>query len=121
MGLKVMDHRGVALDRQRFTWRDMVQKPISKLDDDAYTRVHIILLNGLEMEALRFSHACARMNRELQPILAQVRRVEQHQATTVNWLIGADHSPMETTIAYEQVAIDVTAGVALREPDEYLA
>jgi hypothetical protein len=121
MGLNIMDNRGVALDRQRFTWRDMVSKPISKLDDDAYTRVHIILLNGLEMEALRFSHACARMNKELQPVLAQLRRIEQHQATTVNWLIGADHSPLETTIAYEQVAIDVTAGVALREPDVYLA
>src|SRR5690606_2698606 len=97
------------------------QKPISKLDDDAYTRVHIILLNGLELEALNFSHSCARMNRALQPVLAQLRRVEQHQATTINWLIGADHSPLETTIAYEQVAIDVTAGVALREPDPYLA
>lgn len=53
MGLNIMDNRGVALDRQRFTWRDMVQKPISKLDDDAYSRVHIILLNGPEMEALR--------------------------------------------------------------------
>ncbi|RZJ12661.1 MAG: hypothetical protein EOP39_02935 [Rubrivivax sp.] len=121
MALNLMDNRGVALDRQRFTWRDMVQKPISKLDDDAYTRVHIILLNGLELEALNFSHACARMNKELQPALAQVRRIEQHQATSINWLIGADHSPLETTIAYEQVAIDVTAGVALREPDEYLA
>ncbi|RZL38654.1 MAG: hypothetical protein EOP35_05330 [Rubrivivax sp.] len=121
MGLNIMDNRGVALDRQRFTWRDMVQKPISKLDDDAYSRVHIILLNGLELEALNFSHACARMNKDLQPVLAQLRRVEQHQATTVNWLIGADHSPLETTIAYEQVAIDVTAGVALREPDGYLA
>lgn len=121
MGLNIMDNKGVALDRQRFTWRDMVRKPISKLDDDAYTRVHIILLNGLELEALNFSHACARMNKELQPVLAQLRRVEQHQATTINWLIGADHSPLETTIAYEQVAIDVTAGVALREPDEYLA
>ena len=121
MGLNVMDNRGTPLDRQRFTWRDMVGKPISKLDDDAYTRVRIILMNGIEMEALRFSHGCARMNRELQPVLAQLRRVEQHQATSINWLLGADHSPLETTIAYEQVAIDVTAGVALREPDAYLA
>jgi rubrerythrin len=121
MALNILDNRGVPLDEQRFTWRDMVQKPISKLDDDAYTRVHIILMNGLEMEALNFSHACARMNGALQPVLAQLRRVEQHQATTINWLIGADHSPLETTIAYEQVAIDVTAGVALREPDPYLA
>ena len=121
MALNIMDNKGTPLDRQRFTWRDMVGKPISKLDDDAYTRVRIILMNGIELEALRFSHACARMNKALQPVLAQLRRVEQHQATTINWLIGADHSPLETTIAYEQVAIDITAGVALREPDPYLA
>jgi hypothetical protein len=121
MSLNIFDNSGSPLDRQRFTWRDMVQKPISKLDDDAYTRVRIILMNGLEHEALRFSHACARMNGELRESLALIRRVEQHQATTVNWLIGADHSPLETTIAYEQVAIDVTAGVAMREPDPYLA
>jgi rubrerythrin len=121
MGFSLFDSKGCALDKQRFTWRDMVQQPISKLDDDAYSRVHVILLNGIETEAIRFSHACSRMNRELQDALAHVRRVEQHQATTVNWLIGADHSPLETTIAYEQVAIDVTAGIALREPDPYLA
>jgi rubrerythrin len=121
MTLNIMDNRGVALERQRFTWRDMVQKPISKLDDDAYTRVRIILMNGIELEALHFKHACARMNRDLQPVLGMLRRVEQHQATTINWLIGADHSPLETTIAYEQVAIDITAGVAMREPDPYLA
>jgi rubrerythrin len=117
----IFDNRGVPLDRQSFTWRDLVQKPISKLDDDAYTRVRIILMNGIEHEAMRFSHACARMNRALQLPLAQIRRVEHHQATLVNWLIGADHSPLETTIAYEQVAIDVTAAVAQNEPDPYLA
>jgi hypothetical protein len=121
MALKLYDSRGCPLDKQHFTWRDMVQKPISKLDDDAYTRVRIILMNGLELEASRFSHSCARMNGALRPELARIRRVEQHQATMINWLIGADHSPLETTIAYEQVAIDVTAGVAMREPDPYLA
>ena len=117
----LLENRGVPLERQVFTWRDLVQKPISKLDDDAYTRVRIILMNGLELEALRFSHACARMNKALQLPLAQIRRVEHHQATLINWLIGPDHSPLETTIAYEQVAIDVTAAVAQREPDPYLA
>lgn len=121
MALNILENRGTPLDKQRFTWRDMVQPPISKLDDDAYTRVRIILMNGIEMEALRFSHAFARMNGPMQAALAPIRRAEQHQATLVNGLLGADHSPLETTIAYEQVAIDVTAGVALREPDEYLA
>jgi hypothetical protein len=117
----IFDNRGVPLEKQIFTWRDLVQKPISKLDDDAYTRVRIILMNGIENEAMRFSHACARMNAALQRPLAEVRRVEHHQATMINWLIGADHSPLETTIAYEQVAIDVTAAVAQNEPDPYLA
>ena len=121
MALNIFDNKGVPPERQRFTWRDMVQQPISKLDDDAYTRVRIILMNGLELEAIRFSHGFARMHRELRPLLAELRRIEQHQATTVNWLLGADHSPLETTIAYEQVAVDVTAGVAMREPDAYLA
>lgn len=121
MALSLFDSKGTPLEKQRFTWKDMVQQPISKLDDDAFTRVRIILMNGQEMEAIRFQHSCARMNKELQAPLAKNRRIEQHQATLVNWLIGADHSPLETTIAYEQVAIEVTAAVAQREPDNYLA
>jgi len=121
MALSLFDSKGCALAQQKFTWRDLVQKPISKLDDDAFTRVRIILQNGIEFEAHRFSHSCARMNRDLQLPLGNIRRVEQHQATMINWLIGADHSPLETTIAYEQVAIEVTAAVAQAEPDPYLA
>ena len=121
MAFSLFDAKGIALDKQRFTWRDLVQKPISKLDDDAFTRVRVILINGLENEALRFSHMAARFNRDLRLPLAQVRRTEQHQATMVNWLIAPDHSPLETTIAYEQVAIEITAAIAQREPDPYLA
>jgi rubrerythrin len=121
MALKVLEDKGTPLDRQRFTWREMVQKPISKLDDDAFSRIRVIWMNGMENEALRFQHSVARFDLSLRLPLAQVRSVEQHQATLVNWLLGADHSPLETTIAYEQVAIEVTAGMALREPDPYVA
>ena len=121
MALDLLKDKGVPLARQRFTWKDLVQRPFSKLDDDAFTRVRVILMNGIESEALRFSHACARMNRDLQQALAQVRRVEQHQQTLVNWLNPADQSPLETTIGFEQVAIEVTASVAESEPDPYLA
>jgi hypothetical protein len=61
------------------------------------------------------------MNRAARVELAQLMRVEQHQATAINWLIGADHSPLETTIGYEQAAIEITASVAQLEADEYLA
>jgi hypothetical protein len=121
MAIDLLKDRGVPLDQQRFTWKDLVQPPYSKLDDDAFTRVRVILMNGIESEALRFSHACARMNRDLQLALARVRRVEQHQQTLVNWLNPADQSPLETTIGFEQVAIEVTASVAQAEPDPYLA
>lgn len=115
------DNAGVPLDRQRFTWADMVGQPISKLDDDAFTRIRIILLNGLEVDALRLKHVASRFNEPLRVPLAQLRRVEHHQATMINWLLSADHSPLETTIAYEQVAIEVTAAVAQAEPDPYQA
>lgn len=121
MSLNLFKDKGVDLSNQRFTWKDLVQKPISKLNDDAFTRIRIILMNGIELESLRFSHGCARMNKDLQLPLAKLRHIEQSQATLVNWLLGADHSPLETTIGYEQVAIEVTAAVAQKEPDAYLA
>ena len=122
MTLDIFKEKGTPLDQQLFTWRDLVQAPTSKLDDDAFTRVRIILMNGLEADRIRTSHAMARMmNSEMRLALAKVRRVEQHQQTMVNWLLPADLSPLETTIGFEQVAIEVTASVALREPDDYLA
>ncbi len=121
MSLDIFKEKGVALDKQRFTWRELVQTPTSTLDDDAFTRVRIILMNGLESESIRFSHACARMNRDLQEPLARVRSVDQHQQTLVNWLLPADLSPLETTLGFEQVAVEVTASVAEREPDPYMA
>ncbi|HKR21545.1 MAG TPA: hypothetical protein VJS17_03080 [Pyrinomonadaceae bacterium] len=122
MSLDIFKEKGTPVEKQLFTWRDLVRTPTSKLDDDAFTRVRIILMNGIEADALRTSHCMARMlNGDFRLPLAQVRRVEQHQQTMVNWLLPADLSPLETTIGFEQVAIEVTASVAQHEPDEYLA
>jgi hypothetical protein len=121
VALDLLHERGVPLERQQFNWQDLVRPPISKLNDDAFTRVRIILMNGIESEALRFQHAAARFNGPLRLELARLRRAEQHQQTLVNWLLPADQSLLETTIAYEQVAIEVTAHVAMNEPDPYLA
>jgi hypothetical protein len=121
MALDIMKERGTPLDRQSFDWRELAGIPFSKLDEDAFTRVRVILMNGIEVESVRFSHTFARMNRDLRRVLAQVRRVEHHQMTMVNWLLPPDQSPLETTIAYEQVAIEITAHAAQNEPDPYLA
>ena len=121
MALDIFSEKGTPPDKQKFTWRDMVGKPISKLDDDAFTRVRVILMNGIEQESQRFQHFAARQARELRVPLASIRRVEQHQATMVNRLLGPDHSPLEITLGYEQTAIEVTAAIAQQEPDAYLA
>jgi hypothetical protein len=121
MTVKLFDAKGTPLSKQTFTWKELVQRPISKLDDDAFTRVRIVLMNGIEQQSNRFQHACAWMNGELRDHLATVRRIEHHQQTLINWLLPPDHSPLETTIAYEQVAIEVTAAIAQQEPDPYLA
>ena len=121
MALDILKERGVPLDRQQFDWRDLVRTPLSKLDDDAFTRVRVILMFGIELEEVRFQHSFARMNGDLRRVLAQIRRVEHHQGTLINWLLPPDQTPLETTLGYEQVAIEVTASVALHEPDPYLA
>ncbi|MBK0392483.1 hypothetical protein [Ramlibacter algicola] len=121
MAINLLKDRGTALDKQRFTWKELAGKPISKLDDDAFTRIRVILMNGVELDSLRYKQVLLRCNREARVPVAQMLRAEQHQATAVNWLLSADHSPLETTIAYEQVAIEVTASIAQLEPDAYMA
>lgn len=112
MTINLFDKGGCPLERQRFTWKELVQRPISKLDDDAFTRVRIILMNGVEHDALRMKQVMLRMNRNARVALAELMRVEHEQATMVNWLLSSDHSPLETTIGFEQTAIEVTASVA---------
>ena len=121
MSVRLFDAKGTPLEKQAFTWKELVQNPISKLDDDAFTRVRVILMNGIEQQANRFQHHFSQCNGELRGALANVRRVEHHQQTMINWLLSSDLSPLETTIGYEQVAIEVTAAVAQTEPDPYLA
>ena len=121
MAINLLQDTGTPIEQQRFTWKELAQKPISKLDDDAFSRVRVILMNGVELDALRLQQVLLRMLREGREDVARLMRVEQHQATAINWMLSADHSPLETTIAYEQVAIEVTASVAQLEPDPVMA
>lgn len=96
MTLDIMKERGTRLEAQEFDWKELVQVPYSKLDDDAFTRVRVILMNGLEAESLRFKHMCARFNPELQVPLARIRRVEQrcwHEKRTRDWQEPHGHRP----------------------------
>jgi UDP-3-O-acyl-N-acetylglucosamine deacetylase len=114
--------KGIPLERQFCSWKQRVRAPYDKRDVDAYTRTRVILMNGIENEAWINSHQLARCtdNMEVRSLAAVTRMVEQQQQTTVNWLNPADQSVLETTVAYEQVAIDLTAFLARNEPDPYL-
>lgn len=114
--------RGIPLEQQAQSWAQRVHAPYHKREVDAYTRTRVILMNGIEHEAWNWSHSFARMtaNREILGLLAQTRMVDQQQQTTINWLHPADQTVLETTLAFEQVAIDMTAYLARNEPDPYV-
>ncbi|HEY8375000.1 MAG TPA: hypothetical protein VIK91_00870, partial [Nannocystis sp.] len=99
MRLDLLREPGTPLDRQVFSWKELVREPISKLDDDAFTRVRAIFAHAGEQEASRFQHAAARVGPEHRLLLAAIRRVEHHQATLLRFLVPADQSPLESALA----------------------
>ncbi|QCX81421.1 hypothetical protein C9F11_39195 [Streptomyces sp. YIM 121038] len=122
MTLNPLEQRGIPLDRQIRSWRELDVEPIDPDHCDPYTRCRIITMNGIEVEAALFSHHFARHcpDPEVRRLLAEVRYVEQQQQKAVNWLLPGLASVLETTIAYEQVAVDLTSWVARSEPDPAL-
>ncbi|MGW5606326.1 hypothetical protein ACWEWI_09520 [Streptomyces sp. NPDC003753] len=122
MPFNPLEQRGIPLDRQLRDWRELNVQPIDPDHCDPYTRCRIITMNGIEVEAIFFSHQLARntIDPEVKRQLARTRYIEAQQQKAVNWLLPGVSSVLETTIAYEQVAVDLTAWVARMEPDPYL-
>jgi hypothetical protein len=79
-------------------------------------------MNGIEVESIIFSHQFHRMtdHPEIREALAMSRRCDQQQQRVVNGLNPGDQTPLETTIGYEQVAVDLTSWLARHEPDPML-
>ena len=85
-------------------------------ETDPYTKCRIILMNGTEFEAVKFSHQMARhcANQDLRRELAMTRRTEQQQQKKLANLKPISESILEHTIGYEQLAVDLTAHLAKR-------
>ena len=83
---------------------------------DPYTKCRIILMNGTEFEAAKFSHQMARRcaNQDLRRELAMTRRTEQQQQKRLACLKPIDEDILRHTIGYEQLAVDLTAHLAKR-------
>lgn len=111
MTFNPLEQRGIPLDKQLRSWRELDVEPVDPDYSDPYTKCRIITMNGIEIESLLFSHNFARVcpDLEVKHKLAEVRYIEQQQQKVVNWLLPGSSSPLETTISYEQVAVDLTA------------
>ncbi len=110
------------VDEDFMDWGKLRAKPYNKNEADPYTKTRIILMNGTEFEANWFSHQFHRncSNNDLRRELAVSRRVEKQQQMRIASLKPLDETMLETTIAYEQLAVDLTAILAQREPDHYV-
>lgn len=120
--MNVLKEKGIPIDKQIRTWHDIVKRPYNRMEADCYTRTRQILMNGIETEAWSFKHCFVRKSAdiELNKLLVKIRRLEDMQQTTVNWLSPVNQTVLDTTLGYEQVAVDLTAWLAQNEPDEYV-
>ncbi|MCM1367701.1 MAG: hypothetical protein NC184_02695 [Roseburia sp.] len=103
-------------------WSQIYPKAYNKCEVDPYTKTRIILMNGTEFEANWFSHQFSRhiTDTDLRRELALTRAIEKQQQQKVSLLKPANESALEHTIAYEQLAVDLTAELAKRETDCYV-
>lgn len=122
MNFNPLKEKGIPIEKQVRTWHNIASRKFNKNEIDAHSRTRQILMNGIEVEAWNFKHNFARIckDRDTLEFLAQTKRIEDAQETTVNWLSPADQSVLETTLGYEQVAVDLTAWLAQNEPDTYV-
>ena len=111
------DLKPVKLESTYENWHELTPKAYDKYETDPYTKTRIILMNGTEMEAVRFSHAFARAcpNNDVRRMLARMRRGEAQQQKKIQALKPKDENQLETTISYEQLAVDLTAILAQKE------
>lgn len=122
MSFNPLKEKGVTIEKQLRSWHDIAHRHFNKYEVDCYTRTRQILMNGIEVEAWNFKHNFSRItgDEETKKFLALTKRIEDMQQTTVNWMAPADQSVLETTLGYEQVAVDLTAWMAQNEPDDYV-
>lgn len=103
-------------------WKSLYPKAYDKNEVDPFTRLRVILMNGTEYEAVKFSHQFHRhcTNNDIRRELALARRIEQQQQKRIANLKPIDEDILETTIGYEQLAVDLTAILGQREPNKYV-
>ena len=106
----------ISVDKTFESFSDLYPQPYDARQIDPYTKCRIILMNGTEFETEKFSHQAERHieDAELRRELAMTRRVEQQQQKKLANLKPISETILEHTISYEQLAVDLTCGLAKR-------
>ena len=119
MSFNPLKEKGIPVEKQVRNWHQIVGKPYNKTDVDCYTRTRQILMNGIEIEAWGFKHQLNRSDPDTKDkqLIALISRIEHSQQTTANWMGTANQSVLETTLGYEQVALDRTTLMPKHEPE----
>ncbi|MBR2336951.1 MAG: hypothetical protein IKA61_03280 [Clostridia bacterium] len=104
------------------SFKDLYPKAYDKNQVDPYTKTRIILAAGAEWEANWFSHQMHRniSNTDLRRDIALTRFLEKQQQQKLVNLKPVNETVLETTITYEQLAVDLTAEMAQKESDFYV-
>ncbi len=104
------------------SWEKIFVKPYDKKEVSPYTKARIILMNGTEFESNWFLHQFNRncLNNDIRRKIAMVRRQEQQQQKLIASLKPLNESMLETTISYEQLAVDLTAEMAQKEVNPFV-
>lgn len=114
------EENAVSADGNFKELKQLNSKPYNKDTADPYTKVRVILMNGTEFESNWFLHQFNRHcnNNDLRREIALIRRHEQQQQKIISSLRPIDETDLETTISYEQLAVDLTAILARHVKDE---
>lgn len=108
------------IDKYYISLNTIYPKPYKKDETSPYTKTRVILMNGTEYESVWFLHQFARHcdNDEIKNMIAVVRTQEQQQQKLIASLKPLNESILETTVGYEQLAIDLTATLAQNDTDQ---
>lgn len=116
------NEKSYKIDKCVNDWRKLYPTAYDKNEADAYTKVRTILLNGAEFEENWFMHQLSRhtADNNLRRDVAFLRRLEQQQQKRISFFKPKDETMLETTISYEQLAVDLTAVLAQTEKNKYV-
>ena len=109
-------------NQKYYNWKNIYPIPYDKNTTSPYTKARVILMNGCETEQVFFLHQFSRNcpDNDLRRELAKLRRIEQQQQKLVQCLKPINENILEETIIYELLAVDLTARLAKKEPDQYV-